>query len=297
MATRKENEQKKELARLYFMQGEDQKTIAAKVGVSETTLSRWATAGAWTEKRAGINITRPEIVNKNLVLIAKLLDKLNSEDVSLVDVGRIVDQISKLAAAIERIDKKVSAVDAIEVFTAMNKWLESRLVWDKNIRGENGRLMRLVGGMPVPVGDVHAATALLGDVHGLLCAGGWLHVYAEGSMWEFYRPVRPFKSGLAYLACRENKPVLPMAFSYRKPGFIREKIFRQTTLFTLTVGEPLFPDPALPRKAREEDLTKRCHEAVCSLAGIEPGENLYPPVFRDSRRVDYYDAPNNEKMP
>ncbi len=133
MTTRKESEQKKELARLYFMQGEDQKIIAAKVGVSETTLSRWATAGAWTEKRAGINITRPEIVNKNLVLIAKLLDKLNSEDVSLVDVGRIVDQISKLAAAIEHIDKKASAVDAIEVFTAMNKWLESRLVWDKNI--------------------------------------------------------------------------------------------------------------------------------------------------------------------
>lgn len=133
MTTRKENEQKKELARLYFMQGEDQKTIAVKVGVSETTLSRWATAGSWTEKRAGINITRPEIVNKNLVLIAKLLDKLNSEDVSLADVGKIVDQISKLAAAIERIDKKVSAVDAIEVFTAMNKWLESRLVWDKNI--------------------------------------------------------------------------------------------------------------------------------------------------------------------
>ena len=115
------------------MQGEDQKTIAVKVGVSETTLSRWATAGAWTEKRAGINITRPEIVNKNLVLIAKLLDKLNSEDVSLADVGKIVDQISKLAAAIERIDKKASAVDAIEVFIAMNKWLESRLVWDKNI--------------------------------------------------------------------------------------------------------------------------------------------------------------------
>ncbi len=136
MATRKENEQKKELARLYFMQGEDQKTIAAKVGVSETTLSRWATAGAWTEKRAGINITRPEIVNKNLVLIAKLLDKLNSEDVSLVDVGRIVDQISKLAAAIERIDKKASAVDAIEVFSAMNKWLQSRLVWDENITPE-----------------------------------------------------------------------------------------------------------------------------------------------------------------
>lgn len=136
MATKKENEQKKELARLYFMQGEEQKSIAAKVGVSETTLSRWVTAGAWQEKRAGINITRPEIVNKNLVLIAKLLDKLNGEDISLTDVGKIVDQISKLAAAIERIDKKANAVDAIEVFSAMNKWLESRLVWDKNITSD-----------------------------------------------------------------------------------------------------------------------------------------------------------------
>lgn len=133
MATKKEIEQKKELARLYFMQGEKQKSIAAKVGVSETTLSRWVTAGAWQEKRAAVNITRPELVNKNLLLIAKLTDQLLDQDLDLTNVGKIVDQISKLAAAIERLDKKANAVDTIEVFSAMNKWLESRLVWDKNI--------------------------------------------------------------------------------------------------------------------------------------------------------------------
>lgn len=136
MATKKELEQKKELARLYYMQGEVQKSIAAKVGVSETTISRWVDKDGWEARRAGVNVTRPEIVNKNLVLISKLLDKLNSEEVSLVDVGKIVDQISKLAAAIERIDKKANVIDAIEVFSALNRWLEERMSWDSNVTPE-----------------------------------------------------------------------------------------------------------------------------------------------------------------
>ena len=134
--TKKESEQKKELARLYYMQGESQKTIAEKVGVSTATINKWVEAGSWKEKKAGQNVTRPEIVNKNLVLISRLLDRLNSEDIDLKDVGKIVDQVSKLAAAIERIDKKANVIDAIEVFTALNRWLEARMEWDGDITPE-----------------------------------------------------------------------------------------------------------------------------------------------------------------
>lgn len=130
------NEEKKELARLYYMQGEQQDNIAEKVGVSKTTLCKWVKDGAWSEKRAGLNITRPEIVNKNLILISRLLDKLNDSEINLGDTGKIVDQICKLTAAIERIDKKASVVDAIEVFTALNKWLLERMKWDSNITPE-----------------------------------------------------------------------------------------------------------------------------------------------------------------
>lgn len=136
MPTKKELEQKKELARLYYMQGESQRVISVKVGVSEATLSKWSQKEGWGEKRAAMNVTRPEIVNKNLVLISRLLDRLNEEDVELKDVGKIVDQISKLAAAIERIDKKANVIDAIEVFSALNKWLEERMHWDKDITPE-----------------------------------------------------------------------------------------------------------------------------------------------------------------
>lgn len=136
MATKKELEQKRELARLYYMQGESQKSISSKTGVSETTISRWVDKGGWEAKRAGNNVTRPEIVNKNLMLVSKLLDKLNEENIDLHDIGKIVDQISKLAAAIERIDKKATVIDAIEVFTALNKWLEQRMQWDEQISPE-----------------------------------------------------------------------------------------------------------------------------------------------------------------
>lgn len=134
--TRKEAEQKKELARLYYMQGEQMQSIAEKVGVSANTIGKWAETGGWKEKRAGMNITRPEIVNKNLILISRLLDRLNNEDIDLKDVGKIVDQISKLAAAIESIDKKANVVDAIEVFTALNNWLLERMAWDNEITPE-----------------------------------------------------------------------------------------------------------------------------------------------------------------
>ena len=40
MATKKELEEKKEYARLLFMQGETQKVIAEKVGVSAVTINK-----------------------------------------------------------------------------------------------------------------------------------------------------------------------------------------------------------------------------------------------------------------
>lgn len=163
------------------------------------------------------------------------------------------------------------------------------LAWQANVSGENGPAIRMVGGIPIPENSVSATVAYIKAVKELIHSGGWLHIYAEGCMWEYYRPIRPFKRGVAYLALKCECPVMPFAFTYREPGWIRKHIFRQIACFTLHIGEPVFADPALGNgKAAEEDLTKRCHAAVCRLAGIEPEENLYPPIFNDSKRVDYY---------
>lgn len=66
MITKKELEDKKDYARLLYMQGEQQKVIAEKVGVSAQTITKWVNVGGWVEQRAAQNITRPELVNKLL---------------------------------------------------------------------------------------------------------------------------------------------------------------------------------------------------------------------------------------
>lgn len=162
------------------------------------------------------------------------------------------------------------------------------LTWAPNVRGENGKNMRMVGCVPIPENDMQATVSYFNAIEKLLNDGGWLHVYSEGSMWEYYAPIRPFKKGPAYFACLHNKPILPMAYSYRKPTWIR-KIFGQPARFTLNIGEPIYPNLDLPKHEREADLTIRSHQAVCRLAGIDPEENIYPPLFAKNKRIDYYE--------
>ena len=162
------------------------------------------------------------------------------------------------------------------------------LIWAPNIRGEYGGPMRLLGGIPIPENDVAATVAYMDSVQNYVNKGGWLHIYSEGSMWEYYAPIRPFKKGAAYFACLCNKPIIPLAYSYRKAGWLRSKLFKQPATFTLTIGEPIFPNNDLPKHEKEADLTKRSHEAVCMLAGIKPEENIYPPIFAKTKRIDYY---------
>ena len=178
--------------------------------------------------------------------------------------------------------------DYLAVMKAVRPHKPYLLTWDKNINGENGTLIRLVGGIPIPENTVAGQKAFLKTIGGLLSDRGWLHIYAEGSMWEYYAPIRPFKRGAAMIAVSNDKPVIPLGFSYREPGWIRKHIFHQLAVFTLHVGEPVIPNHDLKPKDREKDLTIRANRAVCNLVGINPDKNIYEPEFNDSKRIDYY---------
>ena len=132
---KKESETKKSLARQLYLSGMEMNAIADKLEVSRVTVSRWSSADGWKEARAAKNITRPELVNKLLATIDRLIDQVNaSEDPSLI--AGLGDKLSKLSSVIEKLDKKANVVDAIEVFMAFSKWLEYRSLTDPEVTPE-----------------------------------------------------------------------------------------------------------------------------------------------------------------
>ena len=133
--TRAETEKKKSLARSLYLAGMEQNEIAEKVEVSRVTISKWCNADGWKEARAAKNVTRPELVNKLLLTIDKLITEVNeSEDPSLI--AGLGDKLAKLSSVIEKLDKKANVVDAIEVFMAFSKWLEYRSTIDPTVTPE-----------------------------------------------------------------------------------------------------------------------------------------------------------------
>lgn len=134
-SSRQQTEKKKSLARSLYLAGMEQNEIAEKVEVSRVTISKWCNADGWKEARAAKNVTRPELVNKLLLTIDKLITEVNeSEDPSLI--AGLGDKLAKLSSVIEKLDKKANVVDAIEVFMAFSKWLEYRATIDQTVTPE-----------------------------------------------------------------------------------------------------------------------------------------------------------------
>lgn len=130
-----ELENKKALGRTLFLSGMELTEIAERISISRQTVSKWANTEGWKEARAAKSITRPELVNKLLLTIDKLITSVNeSEDPSLI--AGLGDKLAKLSAVIEKLDKKANVVDAIEVFMAFNRWIQDQACYDPEITPE-----------------------------------------------------------------------------------------------------------------------------------------------------------------
>jgi len=130
-----EIENKKSLARTLFLNGLEQTEIAEKIGVNKNTVSKWCVSESWKEQRAATQITRPELVNKLLTTIDTMLTQIQeSNNIDLI--ASVPDKLAKLAAVIQKLDKKANTVDAIEVFMAFSRWLEFRSTTDPEVTPE-----------------------------------------------------------------------------------------------------------------------------------------------------------------
>ena len=128
---KKELNEKKELARLYYFTGETQKDIAVKIGVSNVTVNKWVKDNGWDTMRAAKTITRRELVAK---MLNNINEKLESKEWN-------ADEMVKATSAIEKLDKQINVVTIIEVFSAYNMWLVVRMALDSELTPELVKLM------------------------------------------------------------------------------------------------------------------------------------------------------------
>lgn len=133
--TKAEIERKKSLGRSLYLSGMELTEIADQLGVSRVSVSKWCSSGGWKEARAAKNITRPELVNKLLLTIDKLITSVNESDDPTLIAG-LGDRLAKLSSVIEKLDKKANVVDAIEVFMAFNRWIQDQACYDPEITPE-----------------------------------------------------------------------------------------------------------------------------------------------------------------
>lgn len=137
---KKELNSKKEFAFILYMNGTNQQDIADKTGVSRVTINKWIKDNGWKEKRAAKAVTRPELINKLLLSIDTMIDKANNMDSPEAMAG-LGDKLSKIASAIEKLDKKANVIDTIEVCIAFGKWVEHRIGIDKEVTPELAKII------------------------------------------------------------------------------------------------------------------------------------------------------------
>ena len=148
-------------------------------------------------------------------------------------------------------------------------------VWKEQLNSPDENYIRFAGGIPVP-SDIRTIKFFNLAFDEIRAKKKWIHAFPESSRFDYFQPIRPFKKGVFTMACRYNLPVIPIAFSYRKPHFpftllnalrsLRGK--QKLPLITLRIGEPLLPDTKLSCKEALQKLRRDCHDEVVRLAGI-----------------------------
>lgn len=99
------------------------------------------------------------------------------------------------------------------------------------------KLIKLLRAIPIPKENKNKPY-FKNAVDEILNNGDLVHFYPEASLWPYYNKIRNFKTGAFHFAVRNNVPILPMVFTFRRPQGIR-RIFKRKSDVTLTILEPI----------------------------------------------------------
>jgi 1-acyl-sn-glycerol-3-phosphate acyltransferase len=158
--------------------------------------------------------------------------------------------------------------DLLSVLQAV-RWRELWIpVYGENLMTSDHWYIKHIGGIPVPSGmaAMKKFNAAFDELHR---RKKWFHVFPEECRWDYYKPIRPFRKGAFSMAYKYNMPILPCCLTYRKrTGLYRLFGDQSQPLLTITIGEPIFPNPEAHRRDEVERLREVAHHQMEQMAGI-----------------------------
>ena len=116
---------RKDLAKTLYVNGSfTQEEIAAKVGTTRQTVSRWIRDGAWDQVKASYTITPEQILAGLNRQIIEINNKVNSrpEGERFATVAE-ADTLAKLASSIKKIETDAGIADIVNVGIKFTNWL------------------------------------------------------------------------------------------------------------------------------------------------------------------------------
>ena len=173
--------------------------------------------------------------------------------------------------------------DYICVLKAIRPHLQYHPAWKINFEGPNAFFIRLVGGIPIPTGNIRAMVKFKKAIDEVLSTNKWLHFFPEGSMWFYYPDIRPLKPAVFNFAVRHNKPVIPLTFTFRERKGLW-KLIGKKPLVDLHIGDPLLPDTSLSVKEATDKMHKEAYHIMQVMAGVNPGD----PTYNEDQNIDNY---------
>ena len=173
--------------------------------------------------------------------------------------------------------------DYLCVLKAIRPHISYFPAWKPNFETGFQPFIRILGGMPIPEGNIHAMMSFKRAMDEVVESGRWLHVFPEGSLWYFYPDIRPLKPAAFTYAAKYNKPLIPISMSFRPRKGIR-KLFGKGPCVDLHIAEPIYRNPELNEREAANALRCEAYRIMQEMNGIKPGD----PTYNEDQNIEHY---------
>lgn len=124
---RSNNIKKKDIAKELFLRGGcTMEDIAAKVGITRQTLSRWAKDGSWDDLRVSMVISQEQLISQTMRQISAIYKQADARPEGQRQLtAKEADTVVKLSSSIKKLQKDAGITDVVNVGIKFTDWLRA----------------------------------------------------------------------------------------------------------------------------------------------------------------------------